>query len=234
MTIFVTLQLIVTLDSICNSCDVYLSNLRLRMKQRWGVLRGAVLLQGIKKSKVSKVSKATEEKCVSSSTSTGSFPYPTEFTKPIYPSTFDKPHFPTEFEKTHYPTEFAKPHFPTEYTRPNQIQTQTQTTLSESVQADVGKEQVEFTKAASNENISETETAPKTESALARNRWGKVGHQVGNKNEGATQSVSYCPSLPAPEGPFPPPAFTYSSPAHTAKTISGPGAENGPEMATPE
>ena len=177
------------------------------MKRRWGVLRGAVLLQGIKKSKVSKA--ATEEKCVSSSTSTGYFPYPTEFTKPLYPSTF------------------AKPHFPTEFTRPNQSQTQTQTTLSESVQA----EQFEFTKAAANENTSETEaeTAPKAEAALARNRWGKVGHQVGNRDDGATQSVSYCPSLPAPEGPFPPPAFTYSSPAHAAKTISGPGAANVPE-----
>ena len=180
------------------------------MKQRWGVLRGAVLMQGkgIKKSKVSKESKAaTEEECVSNSTSTGYFPYPTEFTKPLYPSAF------------------AKPSFPTEFTRPNQIQTQTQTTLSESVQADEKKEQDEFTKAAANENMSETEaeTAPKAEAALARNRWVKVGHQVRNKD------VSYCPSLPAPEGPFPPPAFTYSSPAHVDKTISGPGAANGPE-----
>ena len=174
------------------------------MKQRWGVLRGAVLLQGIKKPKESKAA-TEEERCVSSSTSTGYFPYPTEFTKPLYPSTF------------------AKPNFPTEFTRPNQIQTETQTTLSESVQAE--KEQVEFTKAAANENMSETEaeTAPKAEAALARNRWVKVGHQVGNKD------VSYCPSLPAPEGPFPPPAFTYSSPAHVDKTISGPGAANGPE-----
>ena len=62
---------------------------------------------------------------------------------------------------------------------------------------------VECTKVAANENMSETETAPKTE-------------------------VPYRPSLPAPEGPFPPPAFTYNSPAHRTKITSGPETGNGP------
>ena len=201
------------------------------MKQRWGVLRTAVILQGMKKPKVSA---ATEEQCSSSATSSRSFPYPTEFAKPQYP---------TKFEKPHYPTEFAKPHYPTEFVGPNQSQTQTQTSLPETLsrwdkaihqlvlQADMGKEPVSYDKAAADENASESKTE------TARNRWGKVAHQLVNENNrskrlAAQASVSYCPSLPSPEGPFPPPAFAYNSPAHAPKIISEPEeAENAPAPA---
>ena len=177
-----------------------------------------------------KVSATTEEKCSSSATSSRSFPYPTEFTKPQYP---------TKFEKPHYPTEFAKPHYPTEFVGPNQTQTPTQTNLPETLsrwdkaihqlvlQADMGKGPASYDKAAADENASESKTE------VARNRWSKVAHQLVNENnrskrQAAQASVSYCPSLPAPEGPFPPPAFAYNSPAHGPKIISEPEeAENG-------
>ena len=213
--------------------------LRKRIKQRWGVVQAVVALQGMKKSKVSADATA-EEKCVSSATSSRSFPYPTEFTKPQYP---------TKFEKPHYPTEFARPYYPTEFVGPNQTQIPTQTNLPETlsrwdkaihqlvIQADMGKGPVAYDKSA-NENTSEPKaevTEAAHEPSVARNRWGKVAHQLVNERRNrsvapsSAPQPSYSPSLPAPEGPFPPPAFAYNSPAHGPKTTSGPG--NGPALA---
>ena len=203
-------------------------HLRKRIKQRWGVLRAAVILQGKKTSKVS-------------ATSTRSFPYPSEFAKPLYPTAFEKPNFPTKFEKPHFPTEFAKPYFPTEFTGPNQIQTQTQTTSPETLsrwdraihqlvlQADTIKRPVSWTNEDSTEpkleNAPELKTEETPEPSFARNRWIKVSHLVVDENKrkhgSAAPPPEYCPSLPAPVGPFPPPAFTYNSPARRVKTISG-------------
>ena len=167
---------------------------RHKMKNLWGVLRSAVLLQGSKKSKVS----SAEKKCGPSATvSTRSYPYPTEFTKPEYPTKFEKPHYPTEFAKTQYPTEFMG--------GPNQIKTPTRTSdplsrwdkLIDQLVLEADMKKVADQLVDENNRRKRSETRP--------------------------QSVSYSPSLPAPEGPAPPSAFTYNSPAHRPQ----PGPENG-------
>ena len=209
------------------------------MKKKWGVLRTAVLL----KSKIGPKVLTEDDNCPQNSKSLV-YPYPTKFAKPHgYPTKFDKP----------------EP-YPTEFLQPNQIQMQTQTNeatfLSKwenaihqlIVQANKSKGPAVCVSAPETENVSESELAVKakpeataTEPAVsARLRWGKVAHQLVSENNrrkrsvapaSGPQSVSYSPSLPAPEGPFPPPAFTYNSPAHGPKITSGPEAEKG---STPE
>ena len=62
-------------------------------------------------------------------------------------------------------------------------------------------------------------------------RWRRVIHQLVSESNGSKRApeASYCPSLPTPVGPFPPPAFSYSSPAHRADLILS-EAETEPEI----
>ena len=210
------------------------------MKKKWGVVRTAVLL----KSKIGPKVSAEDDKCPSSSKSLV-YPYPTKFAKPNgYPTKFDKPQ--------PYPTAFIKP---------NQIQMETQTmeaTFMSKWENAIHQLIVKTNQSkgpVSYETESTSESKPKDEGTLsfeaereatspepavtARNRWGKVAHQLVNENKRrkrssvapatSPQSVSYSPSLPAPEGPFPPPAFTYNSPAHQPKITSEPENGSAPE-----
>ena len=210
------------------------------MKKKWGVLRTAVLLKGKIGSKVS-----TEDDMCPSSSKSLVYPYPTRFAKPHgFPTKFDKPQ--------PYPTAFIKP---------NQIQMETQTNEATFmskwenaihqliVQTHQRKGPAVCVSAPETENTSEPVLEDEGTLALeaepeaavsARKRWGKVAHQLVNENNRrkrsvapATepQSVSYSPSLPPPEGPFPPPAFTYNSPAHGPKSTSAPENGTGPENA---
>ena len=170
-----------------------MNNIRAKIRSRWSLLRSAVLLRAKSESKVS----AKDEKCSPKL----SFPYPHEFVKPNYPREFARPSYPTEFAKPSYPTEFDKPHFPTDFTKANsQMQTPTQTDLTE----------------------------PSRSHSATLSRWEKVIQQLliqsngakGQANSSGTgieierPPASYSPPLPPPDGPIPPPAFTYISPAN--------------------
>ena len=139
-----------------------------------------------------------------------SYPYPNEFAQPNFPTEFARPSYPTEFAKPCYPTEFDKPHFPTNFTKPSQIQTPTQNDLTDST---------------------------------ILSRWDNVIQQlliqsIGDKGQNAPAwepepevkierpHASYCPPLPSPHGPLPPPAFTYDSPANSTETESQTEFEN--------
>ena len=221
-----------------------INHLRQRVKKKWGVLRTAVILAKWQNGKIGPKVPAEDDKCPSSSKSLV-YPYPTKFTKPHgYPTKFDKPQ--------PYPTEFTKPNQIQTETQTNEAtfmskwenaihQLIVQANQSKGPAVCVSAPETEITSepASEDEGTLTLEAKPEstgTEPAVsARFRWGKVVHQLVNENNRrkrsvapatcGPQSVSYSPSLPAPEGPFPPPAFAYNSPAHAPKIISEP--ENG-------
>ena len=219
------------------------------MKKKWGVLRTAVILAKWQNGKIGPKVSAEDDKCPSSSKSLV-YPYPTKFTKPGYPTKFDKPQ--------PYPTEFIKPNQIQTETQTNEatFMSKWENAIHQLiVQANQSKGPAVCVSAPETENASEP--APEDEGTLtleakpestetepavsARFRWGKVAHQLVNENNRrkrsvapatcGPQSVSYSPSLPAPEGPFPPPAFAYNSPAHGPKIISEPELASAPENA---
>lgn len=163
-----------------------MNNPSTKIRSRWGLLRSAVLLRAKSGSKVS----AKDEKCSPKL----SFPYPHEFVKPNYPNEFVRPSYPTEFAKPCYPTEFEKPHFPSNFTKPSQIQTPTQTDLAEPSTMLSRWDQV-------------------IQQLLIQSNGGK-GQADASGTEPERPPASYSPPLPRPDGPIPPPAFTYSSPAN--------------------
>ena len=73
-----------------------------------------------------------------------------------------------------------------------------------------------------------------SEPAASGLRWRRVIHQLVSESNGSKRDAapaSYCPSLPTPVGPFPPPAFSYCSPAaHNDLVISE--VETEPEIAS--
>ena len=163
-----------------------MNNPSTKIRSRWGLLRSAVLLRAKSGSKVS----AKDEKCSPKL----SFPYPHEFLKPNYPNEFVRPSYPTEFAKPCYPTEFEKPHFPNNFTKPSQMQTPTQTDLAEPSTMLSRWDQV-------------------IQQLLIQSNGGK-GQTDASGTEPERPPASYSPPLPPPDGPVPPPEFTYMSPAN--------------------
>ena len=180
------------------------------MKKRWGVLRTAVLIRKV------------------------------------------RPEVPSEDEKCPSDDLDEPQQDPANFIAPNQTQANIVATLSRwdsairqlVLQATAGKGKVSPASEAdaTNELPPQSVLAPRISRGCTASeppvltsglRWRRVIHQLVSENDGSKKAAapaSYSPSLPTPVGPFPPPAFAYSSPAHGDLIISE--AENETEIAS--